>query len=998
MPAVMIPAQLQSRPTRRQHSQPPNLQSDLEDEPLLPGQTRVRMVDYHEDLNFRGDTESSDDEPEPHHRLALSDKEQILTELSDSDSDARPVYALPRSNNVVNISSSDDETDGSNDVVDDEQIMEWFGDGSRKAAAHSTERKRKDEGSLIDWMLSRGLTIGGKSRTSAKSRLTAGGPARRDRKPRHRGLDIVVTGARKHGPERQTLLPFDRAPKIDTPFLVSGDRLGKHRQVEGRHRPSTNNMHLPNEVGVFGKRHVQTVFEQNPSTKAALKKRRKRNRTHTQGELYTFASAGVTVTSGRRQPPSMAIDLKDELFNQALAPRACETNMILNQSRPKQTPRPKPLSSSGGNLSSQFDLGVEMENDKIHLGRTRHMGDSTERRRDIVRVDCEVSFLPSGIAFGPNTYLGKHWLHELITLAAGASDPPEPVTCNAIDIELGPTTTIPEFLSMLPSICDRLFDFANAPRGEDHVQTCIQWEGIMRSLCVMVSWLPMIAMDEDSKVLEFGINEQLQRLMTRTEGVEDPVAADSRILTIHWFAIEILARLRCSLQRVGARPSTDTCSALAKYVMMLAKHLQDYGVRQTMQCISDNCDTLDSLSTSQRTVELWICLIHFVDNFIVDIPDCPSVTIPQPFWRIVCHTLRSEGPEASETLWRTIFSLCALSQFNIHGMTKSTCQLPASWELVALALKEINLTAVREVDQGFSEGVLDQRDKYVHFVTHRCFVLWDRWHWKLEDATVMFNHLVEIFRSRNFANLRQEKLDFPRFMLDNNPLLLSQYKRADNAFEVFLKLIVQADSRPPGDDKLDKVMPSKLKKLLSLAIPVGSVSFTKANPPEGNEISKLYNRFAALAVAIYLDSTPANVRFRLANARRYVNFKEADVNSRIACIRGMLHIALLMQYRHISLDAVLRWLGEMTEVLVDEYKEIDPGMTKANCPNVTRDRIVMCIQLLLGSVRLVIQAHHGMASTEYPDPALLEGRECIFAVSLFFLTSSIASLGISNIF
>ena len=246
----------------------------------------------------------------------------------------------------------------------------------------------------------------------------------------------------------------------------------------------------------------------------------------------------------------------------------------------------------------------------------------------------------------------------------------------------------------------------------------------------------------------------------------------------------------------------------------------------------------------------------------------------------------------------------------------------------------------------------------------------------------MFNQLASIFRSRKFANLRREASDFPSFMLKSDFQLLSQYKPSDTAFELFLKLIVQAlNDCHPADEGNAHHVSSKLKKLLALAVPVGSVPFTKSTPPTVHELSMLYNRLSAVAVAIYLESSPASVNKRLTNARRYVNFKDADDTTRVACIRGMMHFSIIMRYRRLPLDDVLSWLAEMTDILVDEYRDIDASANKLNGnqpSNVARQRAMFSIQVLLGSVRRIIETSNidpTQPQKQYPEPALLNGRK-----------------------
>src|SRR5208283_1944095 len=119
-----------------------------------------------------------------------------------------------------------------------------------------------------------------------------------------------------------------------------------------------------------------------------------------------------------------------------------------------------------------------------------------------------------------------------------------------------------------------------------------------------------------------------------------------------------------------------------------------------------------------------------------------------PLWWILHQCVQSEGLlahsglEASEATWRTIFSLCALSQFSVHGMSTSVCGIGASWDMVVFALRKIQLTAEFDDDQSFTGRSLTKRDDYVRLTAFRCFILADRWSWTLDHAVDMFNELA----------------------------------------------------------------------------------------------------------------------------------------------------------------------------------------------------------------------------------------------------------------
>ena len=88
-----------------------------------------------------------------------------------------------------------------------------------------------------------------------------------------------------------------------------------------------------------------------------------------------------------------------------------------------------------------------------------------------------------------------------------------------------------------------------------------------------------------------------------------------------------------------------------------------------------------------------------------------------------------------------------------------------------------------------------------------------------------------------------------------------------------------------------------------------------------------------------------------------------------------------MRYRRLPLDDVLSWLAEMTDILVDEYRDIDAPANKLNGnqpSNVARQRAMFSIQVLLGSVRRIIETSNIDATQpqkQYPEPALLNGRK-----------------------
>ncbi|KAG2355797.1 methyl methanesulfonate-sensitivity protein 22 [Suillus spraguei] len=212
-------------------------------------------------------------------------------------------------------------------------------------------------------------------------------------------------------------------------------------------------------------------------------------------------------------------------------------------------------------------------------------------------------------------------------------------------------------------------------------------------------------------------------------------------------------------------------------------------------------------------------------------------------------------------------------------------------------------------------------------------------------------------------------------MVQRDISLLSVQDRGDNVFEVLLKMIVQVAQADSTSDAGKKQRDIQVKKMLNMVVPVGSVSSTRAVQPTGQENSMLFNRLNAMAVAIHLDPSIPNVRHRVGQARRCVNFKDAHDFTRAVCIRGIEHICAVMRHHRVQLGEILGWLVEVTGILLDEYQEARTLTNKDNKNIVKNKTVEMVKSLLISVVRMIETCSLDTADErhEYPDPAFLEG-------------------------
>ena len=522
-----------------------------------------------------------------------------------------------------------------------------------------------------------------------------------------------------------------------------------------------------------------------------------------------------------------------------------------------------------------------------------------------------------------------------------------------------------KLISILEDICSTLFEFVTDLPDVDSDTTIKGASAIMRVVPQLISWFNKSEDEGVSASLREAGEREIARLIAKIQKLA-PTFVDMPILATCWFAVEMCARLGCRLE--GQLPT----GILKESAMTLIHLLLQVGLEKPITIVKSDTNMTES-SVPHFAAELWVSLIHLLG-------ECDSLEKANrrihPFWLLLMTAIQSqpegEKPrtnlEASEMIWYTIFSLCALSQYSVHGMTTRVPRLPACWDLVVFALKKIRLNEDPKTDLGMPSAMLLQRDKYIGLVMTRCFHLRERWRWKLDDASILFNQLAVIFRSRKFVNLRHEGTGCPKFFKDRNRDLLTSYDPKDTAFVLFLKLIVLAakDDRGGIQGKLSV----KTKKLLSLAVPVASLPFSKTNPPTRHELTKFYNRLSAVAIAVYLELDEYD--FRTRQAREYIKFADADDTTRSVVIDGMMNWAIMMVNREIKLDAITTWIGEMAQVLSVELKETSLNVTTDELNKVNglrRDRLISLSRVLLGAVRQIFTAYIGLG--RYPESSLL---------------------------
>ena len=661
--------------------------------------------------------------------------------------------------------------------------------------------------------------------------------------------------------------------------------------------------------------------------------------------------------SGWQRRNAVTIDTEDLAFRRALEPSA----------RRARQPPPKRLLPSevprvGRPPGQAFRDPINRTTSSSTL---RVMDPAPDETRHRIVVDFDISSLPPGKVYAASSYLGKGWLFELLSIVSGTplSYPPP-----AIEVDghrLSSVSTALDYTAFLPYACDSFAGVLNYPL-EASYENFTNWNATMHSVCSLVSWILTSAEGNDAHLIRTASLEYTGSLVARIDtALEDSgdrvKSLCSTIFCLHWFAVELLVRACWS----ATGSDEDLSTAVSARVVGMANRLLQVGSPGTVLHVITNQESLDGFSLYSCVAELWICLIH-LGTLRERAPEAhgegsfPSIVEILQKSLAAAESSAQGGLQASEDLWSTLFGLCSLSQFSAHGVSTSSARMGTSWGLVLHALDHIRLVADPQVDNGLSTRSLRRRDAYIRLIVSRCLILHQRWSWRLDpddDASAaLFRRLVEIFKSRKFADLRGEIAGFAAFLQENNATLLAAHASTDSAFTIFLKLIFASAQQMRPSLREDEYL-GRTKKLLSLVTPVGSVQhqLSAIRSPFDEQLSMLYNRFSSLALAIRVLPSAENILYRVSLARRYVDFTTAAAATRSVCIRAANFLALQALDMALPVVPALEWTSEIAQVLIAEFRAAvvvkdTVAAARANDAHDARARrteLVQCIQLLL---------------------------------------------------
>lgn len=249
---------------------------------------------------------------------------------------------------------------------------------------------------------------------------------------------------------------------------------------------------------------------------------------------------------------------------------------------------------------------------------------------------------------------------------------------------------------------------------------------------------------------------------------------------------------------------------------------------------------------SQVVVHTWVVLMRVLE--IASIPRSGfwdvvnSVMIPQ--------NLGSETHlETMEKLWKTMFTLLPLREFDSQGVVVPGIRRLVSmdgWSLPQRLIKRV--FELYKLNHRQAAGFND----YCRALISRCHYLAREWGWS--NCRGIIGAIFDFFGSQHLSHLRNEEAyKSPRFLdeLAGNPALVVE--REDRCFHIFLKFVALTIKR-----LRDREATNEIRNLIARIIPNHSRYYLKEQPLHSHDLASLRNHHDLLCTLFW--AAPRDLR------------------------------------------------------------------------------------------------------------------------------------------
>ena len=666
-------------------------------------------------------------------------------------------------------------------------------------------------------------------------------------------------------------------------------------------------------------------------------------------------------TSARKNQPRPAIRLDDHTIF------ANDDFAFDDDDADEPTPRP---SKRPFGRTKSITAPKELETLDTGVGKARSWANF-----DKWSADFGISPLPSGLYCSAESVPGSGRLAELVEIIKGKTDVPvEP--CVAYGIELYPTLTVTAVQAVVDIIFDKIYEGTTA-----RILSTASDEVDLSPLAFLGSY--MVATTDETEVVVQDIHRAIKGISAKLDLLDLPTGRSGKdardvVLRLRWALFELSV---CLSVKSSGPLVMDTAVSL---ITLLLSSGFDKAIRPLKSILRGQSDTAE---ISDLTLTTWIATLQLLSSLPRD--DESGDTGLECLVKALDAQYPHDqvGPIAAERIWYLVFGLCAVNQFDIHGCTSANYSPVPQWTLVRRAISLIKISHNEEAEEGAHLHQLRGRDRYIRIMLARCIRLSSVWQWPFDRASfsIATKDLGFIFKDRQYRNLPTEApVDFPTFITSFDMTLTAALDtKRESAFELYLRLVcVAASDLISASQSLAEAKKAEMlvRTLVMTIMPMTTVKFNRILPPTPRQLGQLINRYSTMVAATYF--APPILPWLLDQSKKWVEFENADFDSRQVSIRGLMYVAVACRHHGQSLDLVVVRLAEILGLLQKELDALAKGVNNIHAP--TRLEVERTMVMVVTCVRQVI-LHHTFDPDQtvvtYPDPSLLhESKPILLAL------------------
>ncbi|TFK25609.1 hypothetical protein FA15DRAFT_755676 [Coprinopsis marcescibilis] len=951
--------------------------------------------------------------PRVHHGRKPSKKGKEGVKKSEDNNDDVPHRLFPDSDSEIE--EIDFSTNQMANLITDISVVD---ENLEDYAGGDVAVKEHLETTLIDYMLSRTrLITGDRSAAGGAGRRSGGGSSKRtkssgkgssssglgsSRKGSSRSyagsggqqkfkIDVTINGA---GRERQTKLRdfgYERnsQPSFSTRH-TSKATPSKHRDSDRhsrRHLPDSPRFTDDEEEDERRKGEKQTkdAFQAVLDAKAAerTQKRRERKAKIKSNGLYVVKSVGEGRTFFRSGPEffTTAEEEVEDGYEVNPGAKIRKWEAPVHRIPRLDAPAPKPNHKRRHSVEQDSDIEeVDANWEKLaqepeDVSEGEAVDTVTEQIE--VKLDAGIPLLRSCcFVFPPGTYLEQGGLSRLVDLVKGKCTPVPVGTIpfpgfNNFDLSIGSLDS-DRLCRCVQELGDALFNFATKIPDPDQEQEMKQWEVVMLHVCNATSWYLTGNLTDikDREAVTQKLQTHLLGLLARVNALDYVRKdVDVPILQFDWFLVEMGLRAD-----VSTSVKSDFPKALSAVIDMTIRQLLTLGVEGVVESVLKN-EQFSPLNVQLFAADVWARLIHLLLAYADSQPTAEKKGKAfASLWHFIMSAFTKENkvkpvdPARLEIQWKTVFGVCALSQFSVKGAISMGPRLPASWEVVSHLLEQTLAHTSANPDP---DGSIEQ-DTYLGYILARCVILQERWGWDIAGIFSVVNLFARsVFAPRKFTNLNSEKSEFPEFLRDPDESgdTISKFGNKDSAYTQLLKFIAKAANSAKGTDDLERkaALQRGIRKSMSLSEANGKLVFAHGNHPDADELSMLINRATSSIIAAYI--YPDTFENKVDTVKGLVSFESADWATKLTVIRT---VWIWARFAHreqpqLNLRKFAQWIGEIAAGLAKDLKRKPQAHTVGKSD---RTRILSTLtKAIFDVVRRIVTLRADAG--QYPDAEFL---------------------------